>query len=113
MTTDEIRELIRTGRKADFYNNSAWRNLAAEIMREQHHECQYCRGHGKYTRAWGVHHVRHLEDHPELAYSRFFLDENGVKQRQLVAVCFRCHEAQHPERFDHKPSRKFTNSERW
>lgn len=111
MTTDEIRILIREGRTAEFYNDWQWRRLAQKVMHDQHHECQYCKASGKYTRARFVHHVNHLKDHPELAYQEYYIDAYGQKQKNLVACCHRCHESQHPERFRH--GSKFSNEERW
>ena len=112
MTTDQIRQLIRENRVADFYNDRKWRALQAKVLHDQHYECQYCKDSGKYTRAKYVHHVNHLRDHPELAYSEHYIDVHGKKQRNLVACCFDCHEAQHPDRF-RKRKKVYLNEERW
>lgn len=112
MTTDKIRELIRTGHTADFYNDREWRKLRDKVLHDQHYECQYCKASGKYRRARYVHHVNHLRKHPELAYSEDYVDGQGKKQKNLVACCFECHEAQHPERF-RQETKHFKNDERW
>ena len=112
MTTEQIRQLIREHRTAEFYNDRKWRSLQQEVLHAQHYECQYCKTAGKYTRARYVHHVNHLKDHPELAYSREYIDGQGKRRKNLVACCFDCHEAQHPERFSHE-SKRFRNEERW
>jgi 5-methylcytosine-specific restriction endonuclease McrA len=112
MTTAEIRALIAGGDVSPFYNDRQWRRLSHDVRQEQHNECQYCKARGIYTPARHVHHVRHLRDAPELAYSRFFVDEAGRTQRQLVACCWECHEAQHPERFRRREGRQL-NEERW
>ena len=112
MTTEQIRGLIREHRTADFYNDRKWRALQQKVLHDQHYECQYCKAAGKYTRARYVHHVNHLKDHPELAYNEHYIDVHGEKQKNLVACCFACHEAQHPERFRHE-SKGFRNEERW
>ena len=111
MTTDQIRELIRNRQTAAFYNDRKWRALQAKVLRDQHYECQYCKASGKYTRARYVHHVNHLKEHPELAYSETYIAADGTVRRNLVACCFTCHEAQHPERFKHE--RNQLNDERW
>ena len=110
--TEWIRELIREGNTAAFYNDRKWRALQAKVLHDQHYECQYCKAAGKYTRARYVHHVNHLKDHPELAYQEWYIDVHGERQRNLVACCFDCHEAQHPERFRKKRT-GFLNDERW
>lgn len=112
MTTAQIVALIAAGDVSPFYNDRAWRRLAREVRREQHNECQYCRQKGRYRRARYVHHVMRLREHPELAYCRFYLDSQGQAHRNLVACCFDCHEAQHPERFAQKPKPQL-NQERW
>ena len=112
-TVSEIKELIKQHRTADFYNDRTWRKLSAEIRREQNNECQICKSKGKVSPAEIVHHVKHLKTNPELAYSRKYLDENGQEHRQLICVCFECHEQQHPERRWKNFKKKFTNRERW
>lgn len=113
LTTEQIRELIRQGRTEEFYWDRRWKSLAHDVRKEQHNECQICAAHGQVTRAWGVHHVRHLEDFPELAYSRHYTGEDGRQHRQLIAICFRCHELQHPERQAMHKHRQQLNAERW
>ena len=112
MTTEQIRQLIREHRTAEFYNDRKWRAQQAKVLHDQHYECQYCRAAGKYTRARYVHHVNHLKDHPELAYSETYIDQSGEPQKNLVACCFSCHEAQHPDRFT-RERKGFSNEERW
>ena len=112
MTTEQIRTLIREGRTPEFYTDREWRKLREKVLHDQRYECQYCKARGKYTRARYVHHVNHLKDHPELAYNTEYIDKNGEVQKNLVACCFNCHEAQHPERFKHE-RKGFHNEERW
>lgn len=112
-TVSEIRELIRKNKTAVFYNDRTWRNLSAEIRREQHNECQLCKRKGKVSAADIVHHVKHLKTNPELAYSKYYLDDQGKKHRQLICLCFDCHEQQHPERRWKKHKNRFSNRERW
>lgn len=112
-TLNQIKELIRTGRTDKFYNERFWRRFSKAIISEQHNECQYCKAKGKVTKATILHHVKHLKSYPELAYSRYYIDKNGVKRRQLVATCQSCHEEQHPERRCKSDKFKYTNQERW
>lgn len=109
-TVEQIRKLIAEGKTYDFYNDSYWRRLSHEIMKEQHNECQICRKRGKYTPAVLIHHVRELKQSPELAYSRWQDEEH--KQLQLIALCQQCHEEQHPNRFGNK-GEHYSNDEWW
>ena len=113
-TTEQIIELIKSGNTHEFYNNWAWRKLSKQIRKEQNNECQLCKARGKFKPAHIVHHVKHLKQYPELAYSRYYY-EDGVRHRQLIAVCNSCHEALHPERGISKNASKYkyTNQERW
>ena len=111
-TVTQIIELINKGNIQAFYNERFWRSFSKQIIKEQHGECQYCKRRGKYTKATLVHHVKHLRIHPELAYSRYYEDEQRNKHRQLVALCHSCHEEQH-ERIKVKNSNLYRNEERW
>ena len=113
-TVEQIKKLIAEDRVADFYNDKYWRRLSHDIILENHNECEYCRKRGKYSPARLVHHVKHMKKFPHLAYSRYYTDENGVRHKQLVALCQQCHEAEHPERrWGKHNANKFTNEERW
>ena len=60
----------------------------AQILRRDGYLCQECRKYGRMTQATTVHHIQHVEDHPELAYN----DDN------LVSLCEKCHNKMHPEK---------------
>lgn len=110
-STEEIKKFIANNRVDKFYNDRSWRRRAEEIKLKQNNECQFCKARGKVGPAEIVHHVKHLRQYPELAYSEYYIDENGQRQRQLVACCFNCHEKEH-NRIGRKKD-KFTNIERW
>jgi 5-methylcytosine-specific restriction endonuclease McrA len=101
-------------KKADpFYLSKGWRALRDDVLADDKHECQYCKAKGKYKRAAIVHHVQHRDEHPELELERYYIDSNGVKQRNLVSLCFDCHEEQHPERSRKIKNKKPLTPERW
>lgn len=110
-TTDQIRELIASGRAEDFYKDWYWRTLALKIIREHHNECLLCKAERRLTRAKLVHHVKHLKQHPELAYSRTYKDADG-EHIQLMPLCRDCHERIHERGIYAKP-RSFVNEEKW
>ena len=94
MRTEYIQSLIDEGREVLFYSSTAWRELRAKVMKLDHYECQLCKSKGRYRRGVLVHHVKHLRDRPDLALSVYDPDTG---ERQLVTVCKKCHEEQHPE----------------
>lgn len=64
------------------------------VRQYDRNECQLCKQHGRYRPGEIVHHVKHLKERPELALT-IYDPETG--ERQLITVCKRCHEEQHPE----------------
>lgn len=114
-TTENIKKMVADNRLDLFYNSRAWRNLSSEVRREQNNECQYCKAKGKVKPAEFVHHVKHIRQFPALAYSKYFTDENGKKQRQLVCCCYWCHEEKHGRTFISSGvvRERYTNAEKW
>lgn len=117
MDTDElvkwIRYLMETNKMYIFYHSKYWKNLKEEILRADHYECQRCKEEGRLTLlndGSPVHHVNEVKKAPHLALSKYYYDKNGIKQRQLISLCFDCHNIIH-DRFN--KSNKFMNEERW
>ena len=83
-----------------FYESKYWRRLRKDVLNDDKWECQICKiQKHKYTKANHVHHVNYLKLHPELALSKFYIDDDGNVKRQLISVCKNCHETVcHPER---------------
>ena len=94
MTTREVFDLVAEGREHDFYCSATWHRKRAAILKRDRYECQLCKARGRYRKAELVHHVNHLKDRPDLALSVWDPDTG---ERQLVSLCKRCHEEQHPE----------------
>jgi len=74
--------------RESFYLSDAWKRKQEVILRKADYKCQICRRYGRIREAKEVHHIRHLDEAPELA-----LDENN-----LIALCHSCHNKQHPEK---------------
>lgn len=96
---------IRAGNVHKFYTWSGWLKLRAQVLYEQHYECQCCKNGGKdgsgehvYEKAETVHHIKPIRRYPELAMTK----------SNLVALCFKCHEKEHEKK--KKPQ---LNEERW
>lgn len=114
-SVEELQQLIADNRLDLFYNSRAWRRLAREVKQAQNNECQRCKVCGRYTPANIVHHVQFLRERPDLAYSRYYLDEHGNNQIQLIALCFACHEEVHGRVFKGNTGKHggYTNEEQF
>ena len=112
---DWIYQLIKEDNIYKFYKTNDWLELRAEVMRDQHHECQRCLEHGTYTRAEMVHHVNEVRKVPRLALSKTFMDKEGNEQKNLIALCNNCHEIEHDRLKEWQKEKypKFENEERW
>ena len=116
-----IEHLNSINRMDIFYNSKYFKRLKREVHREQHNECQRCKEIGKLTivrakerfkRTGVCHHVKEVKEYPELALSKYYIDEEGNKQRQLIVLCNECHEIEH-NRFSPIPKKEQLNEERW
>jgi 5-methylcytosine-specific restriction enzyme A len=101
--------------KRKFYDSNKWKELREDVKKRDNHECQECKRNGFVTidtneyseRAKRkkiklvVHHIKELEDHPELA----------LEIDNLETVCVNCHNRIHGRIF--KPKESKWNDERW
>lgn len=71
-----------------FYQSPRWELKRRAILRRDGYMCQECKRYGRIRQATTVHHIKHLDEHPELAYT----DSN------LVSLCANCHNKMHPEK---------------
>lgn len=109
MRLKQLQALIAAGREALFYFWPEWKAVRLAVLRLDHGECQLCKARGRFRRATIVHHVKHLRDRPDLALSIW-----DGKERQLLSVCKRCHEAEHPEAMRQtSPKAPPVTEERW
>lgn len=72
----------------EFYQSKRWRSFRKRILIRDGYTCQRCKRYGKVTPALEVHHVKHLDEFPELA-----LDPSNC-----ISLCKGCHNMQHPEK---------------
>lgn len=106
-----LESLVESGDEAAFYSWRKWRRLRAEVRRMDNYECQLCKARGCYRRGTIVHHVKHIQERPDLALSVWDPDTG---ERQLVTVCKDCHEAAHPESLrQFQPQKEPVTLERW
>ncbi len=114
MTSEDIAQLVGSGREHEFYCSPEWRKKRRCVLRQDRGECQLCKARGRYRKAALVHHVLHLKDRPDLALSDTYTDGEGSEHRQLISVCRECHETVcHPERMRKNREKRFTTDERW
>lgn len=115
-TVGEILDMVQKNDLKPFYNHWEWRKLSHEIMEENHNECWLCKQKGRVSRAVLTHHVNPLKNRPDLAYSRTYTDDKGRLQKQLIPLCWLCHERIH-ERGEFgavkDTSHCYKNEERW
>ena len=59
------------------YTSKPWERKRAAILRRDDYRCVWCRRYGRNRPAVVVHHIKHVDEYPELAYE----DSN------LVSLC--------------------------
>lgn len=105
----KLKSLISEGREHSFYTSYAWNKVRSEVLKMDNYECQLCKKEGRYSHGDIVHHIHHLKDYPELALSIY--DESG--ERNLITVCKRHHEMEHPESQRRYIRKETVAEERW
>lgn len=114
-----IRYLYSIDRIDKFYHSKYFKHIKNEVLSDQHYECQRCKEKGKLSivkptikRSGVVHHVKEVRDYPELALSKYYTDRFGMKHKQLIVLCNKCHEEVH-ERYTKNTKENLVNVERW
>lgn len=74
--------------KESFYQTKEWKHKRETILRRDNYQCKECRRYGRLRQATTVHHIKHLDDFPELA----LVNDN------LISLCESCHNKAHPEK---------------
>lgn len=108
-----IRQLIISGKLPRFYLTEDWKELRQDVLDTFHYECQECLKRGAYTKAVCVHHVNEVRLRPDLALSRYYVDDKGQRKPNLVPLCNKCHNLIHDKLGEYQRQDKFTNEERW
>lgn len=70
------------------YNSRKWRQKAKRILHRDGYLCQECKKYGRATEATTVHHIKHADEYPELAWD----------SANLISLCRGCHNKMHPEK---------------
>lgn len=69
-----------------FYKSARWKKKRHAILKRDGYMCVECKKYGRRRDATTVHHIKELEQYPELA----LVDSN------LVSLCEACHNKMHP-----------------
>lgn len=72
----------------DFYLSKAWKRKRKAILKRDGYVCRDCKRYGRRRDATTVHHIKHLDEHPELA----------LTPSNLISLCSDCHNKAHPEK---------------
>lgn len=72
----------------DIHKSMRWKKKREQILRRDKYMCQDCKRYGKRVDATEVHHIKHVDEYPELAF-----DSNN-----LISLCAACHNKRHPEK---------------
>ena len=70
------------------YTSEKWKRKRKYILSRDNYKCQICKRYGKNKEATEVHHIKHVDEYPELAY----------ENKNLISLCHACHNSQHPEK---------------
>lgn len=70
------------------YDSKKWKRKREWILKRDKYKCCECKRYGKNVEATTVHHIKHADEYPELA----FVDTN------LQSLCAACHNKKHPEK---------------
>ena len=70
------------------YTCSRWLRTRKMILYRDGYKCRECRRYGRAKEATEVHHIKHVDEYPELAY----------KTENLVSLCHACPNKMHPEK---------------
>lgn len=70
------------------YDSATWKRVRDRILRRDGYQCQICKRYGRMRQATEVHHIKHVDEYPELA----------LEPSNMISLCHACHNAQHPEK---------------
>ncbi len=107
-SVQQIKQLIAEGNKIKFYKDNYWKTLREKILSRDNYECQECKKEGKLTikqhgRKLDIHHIKELEEHPELAYT----------ESNLETVCVYHHNILDEKHINGTTRKKYINEEKW
>lgn len=89
LTNHQIYDKYKRNKKAKkFYDSDPWQKCRLLALQRDYYLCQSCLRNKLITFANIVHHIKPLEDYPELA----------LVLNNLETICLECHNKEHPEK---------------
>lgn len=70
------------------YMSARWKRVRDAALRRDGYQCRRCRRFGRVRPAEIVHHIKHADEYPALAF----------QMSNLVSLCRDCHNKAHPEK---------------
>lgn len=101
--------------KKKFYNSTNWNELRQQALERDNYECQECKRQGlvhvdsikvegeRKSVELNVHHIKEIEDHPELA----------LELDNLETLCIYHHNVIHGKGFKSQKPNKWEHDEKW
>jgi 5-methylcytosine-specific restriction endonuclease McrA len=77
-----------TEKSKGFYHSKAWRRVRRVVLARDRYRCKPCWRRNQLTVANTVHHIKPLDEYPELA----------LTLSNLESICPSCHNREHPEK---------------
>ena len=112
-----IQGLIDEDKIYKFYKCDEWLQLRQRVLEDNHNECEICRAKGIISKATLIHHVNYVRTHPKLALSYYYIDKQGQRKKNLLALDDTCHEKLHCRFTQGKDNAnnkgKLFNDEKW
>lgn len=108
-----IRELIEAGKLYQFYKTPEWLGLRDQVMADHHWECERCEERGKLTRADTVHHEFEVRKRPDMALTRWVVEDDGTRHEVLHPLCNQCHNDAHGRTLKGNQPKPQLNEEKW
>ena len=68
------------------YNSQKWKKKKSQILKRDGYKCQWCKRYGKNTQATIVHHIKHTDEYPELAFKNKNLVSLLMCDKEVIEV---------------------------
>ena len=116
---NKIREWIANDNIIRFYQSSKWRVLRAEVLQDNHNECEISRNVGIVNTSTDgkleIHHILFIENYPHYALDRYIYI-NGKMYQNLFLITTSLHSILHQRTNkinEKKDNKTIVSNERW
>ena len=73
---------------SDIHKSMRWKKKREQILRRDKYLCQDCKRYGKRVDATEVHHIKHVDEYPELAFQSSNLPQqttSGERKKEEIS----------------------------